>query len=47
LNTKWQLQTETDDGIRKLLRKYEKKIVKELNFSSESSEEQSVDSENT
>ena len=39
LHTKRQLRAETDDGIRKTLRKYEKKLVKELDFSSDSEED--------
>jgi hypothetical protein len=39
LHTKQQLRAETDDGIRKILRKYEKKLIKELDFSSDSEED--------
>ena len=39
LHTKRQLRAETDDGIRKILRKYEKKLIKELDFSSDSEED--------
>ena len=41
------LKTETDRGIRKILRKYEKKLIKELDFSSGSSDDESVESEDS
>jgi hypothetical protein len=47
LNTKRQLKTETDRGIRKILQKYEKKLIKELDFSSGSSDDESVESEDS
>ncbi len=36
LEKKWQLQTEADNGVQKLLQKYEKNLTKELTFSSDS-----------
>ena len=47
LNTKRQLKTETDHGIRKILRKYGKKLIKELDFSSGSSDDESVESKDS
>ncbi len=44
LETKRQLQTEADNGVRKLLRKYEKKLTKELTFSSDSEDDNSSSS---
>jgi hypothetical protein len=46
LHTKRQLRAETDHEIRKILRKYEKKLIKELNFSS-GSDEDSNETENS
>jgi hypothetical protein len=39
LDTKRQLETETNYGVRKLLGKYEKKLTEELNFSSDSDDD--------
>ncbi len=44
LDTKQQLQTEADNGVQKLLQKYEKKLMKELNFSSDSEDDNSSSS---
>jgi hypothetical protein len=42
LETKQQLQSKTDNGVRKLLRKYEKKLTEELKFSSGSDSDSSI-----